>query len=64
MTDPQPIATAPRDGTEILAWSTDMGGWIVVAWDTGKGEFCETWDNVGGLGITVWVPLPPDRERD
>ena len=52
----QPIESAPRDGTRILA--IDQTGYVmIVAWE-GEGFLDETmdypdWDLIG------WQPLPP-----
>jgi hypothetical protein len=53
----QPIATAPKDGTEILAYWRNFKEWAVVRWSEGEQAWIE------GLygrrhGITRWRPLP------
>lgn len=62
MGDWQPIATAPRDGTMILAW-TPQGGVVhdgfmwLMRWDGIKGAWTP-W----ALSVdppTHWQPLPP-----
>lgn len=72
MTEWQDISTAPRDGTEILAFQADgkfhigpedhvgthLPAWAVVSWKDGY------WDGYySGLGPldapTHWMPLPP-----
>lgn len=65
----QPIATAPKDGTEILVWSED--GVQLVSWQgktlakNGKEGWCESgsWQDAQGGYTTVdnpsaWMPLP------
>jgi hypothetical protein len=67
----QPIATAPRDGTEFCAWSKRAGRQI-VNWPPN----CQIgrWDKitdkrwVGGSrrdaeGFTHWIPLPEPPEE-
>ncbi len=69
MTDWRPIETAPKDGTEILGWHTNVyeygepSGPLVIRWDW-------PWDfwaacGVGGYefeqdrtNFTHWMPLP------
>jgi hypothetical protein len=50
----QPIATAPRNGSEILAWD-ELGFCAVVYWDDARVE----WTN-GDIVLqpTHWMPLP------
>ena len=60
----QPIETAPKDGTRILASGTS---YHVVRWRAGITIFGEpdaereTWRTAGGCLPEVWwwVPLPP-----
>lgn len=73
MSDWQPMATAPRDGTTILLWASDAGGPYEMFWNphgtnllvqSGEG----IWElNGGGLtwceerpdgAPTHWMPLP------
>ena len=64
---PQPIATAPTDGTRVLAYWPDTMSWgshgnsaWVESW-FGRGREC--WHSPFELGIdfgpTHWLPLPP-----
>lgn len=50
----QPIATAPRDGTEIL---TFRGGESMAVAVCVSGWWVCT-DGMGLLGVTHWMPLP------
>jgi hypothetical protein len=61
MTRWQPIETAPRDGTEILAWQADESGlhqpsgyYTLVRWDGRGFSDAESY----GSGSTHWMPLP------
>lgn len=65
----QPIATAPKDGTEILGSST-YGDFSVAAWwDGGWVGMCEGSKSIESQGdfetyyhrpyLTQWMPLPP-----
>lgn len=68
MTDIRPIATAPKDGTEILIHNDN--GWFVAAWRTPEdhhGAHFPWWwiDNghgdimaVRGQNPDVWASLP------
>jgi hypothetical protein len=54
----QPIETAPRDGTEVLAWQpTPEGGRVTVAgYDGPDGPW---WDETGlRIAPTHWLPYP------
>ena len=55
-----PMSLAPRDGTQVLAWSGDFREWIIVAWDEKKQDWCETWEGEGDLVCYCWMSLPPD----
>lgn len=64
------IASAPKDGTSILACDARAQDWfLVVAWDddTKNGDF--GWKTSDGLGyhdlsLTHWRPLPPPSVED
>jgi hypothetical protein len=63
MSEWQPIETAPKDGTRILAWfSGEEPEPIVVKWRVGFDRF--PWvesDESGAYGahvVTHWMPLP------
>ena len=49
----QDIATAPKDGTEILGWD---GRQVLVSWDADFKRF----EDRGGFArrVTLWMPLP------
>ena len=56
-----PIATAPRDGTEILVWT---GRAVVAAiWMSRDGDYPTWWPSHAGAlwsaDVTHWLPLPP-----
>jgi len=57
MDDWNPIKTAPKDGTHILAWE---GGYIFsVWWD----ENSQNWKDImwhNPLAPSHWMPLPHD----
>lgn len=60
MNEWQHIESAPKDGTEILAWVPGWyrgkGGSIVLLWLDGK------WTGIGlhrGVNATHWMPIPP-----
>jgi len=69
MTDWQPIETAPKDGTRILAYGkhgldVDEQKWATVVWqDYSKGFVCDpneaTEYDPEVSNITHWMPLPP-----
>lgn len=55
----QDIATAPKDGTQILLWykadGHEMGFWDGRCWDDG-----DFYDNLGSdADFSHWMPLPP-----
>ena len=54
------IATAPKDGTEILGYTEEVGA-LVLYWDSMTGEM-DHWSD--GMSVsywkpTQWMPLPP-----
>jgi hypothetical protein len=71
------IATAPRDGTQILLyflgervigkWSSHYGEWagLNVKWHDGAQTITTMRDGMGNGGPTLWHPLPapPPEER-
>ena len=60
MSEWQPIETAPKDGTEILAWSRREGVFVVF-WYTLMGGWCWTAHDLDGdetMNPTHWMPLP------
>lgn len=62
----QPIETAPKDGTHILAWDRTCIECIFFNKDVGK--WVTTWDcdeSYEFLGMpTHWMPLPPPPESE
>jgi hypothetical protein len=71
MSDWQPIETAPRDGTPILAWGTLHA----VGWNDGEAPSiqiavygyanCDCWyaPAMGGWKPSRWMPIP-DPPKD
>jgi hypothetical protein len=61
----KPIETAPRDGTEVLAYKPRLKSWLPVRWLDAdhpdyEGEFFHhAWDYTPMEGLTHWVPMPP-----
>lgn len=55
----QPIETAPKDGTPVLAW--DEGAVCIVTWVSGDSVDPDGWYDVQRLdpAPTHWQPLPP-----
>jgi len=59
----QPIETAPRDGTEILAWfppnrQAPTGARTIVQWHHGD------WYSPFFIAPTMWQPLPAPPKED
>jgi hypothetical protein len=57
---PQPIDTAPMDGTWILGWLPVVAWWAVLQWDL------DTWlaaDGSWPQSPSHWLPLPPAPEE-
>lgn len=52
----QPIATAPRDGTEILVY--EIGGMYFVRWESGTETWVSTDSGAWIDDATHWQPLP------
>lgn len=61
----QPIETAPKDGTEILAFHKDGKTWHQVKWMPMNNGFMGYWGMIWHTGyrqyhcdFSHWVPLP------
>lgn len=57
----QPIETAPKDGTEFLAWVHTAAGGRVATVQWLDGQWVESYDLAGWMpeyGPTHWRPLP------
>lgn len=64
---PRPIETAPRDGTEILAWCPrqgQRGAWRVVLYNPAVVTGWRTSDWWIAVTPTHWMPLPAGPEVD
>jgi hypothetical protein len=64
MSEWRPIETAPRDGTEVLLYTTAFNGeWIVVqgAYFSSPKQIDDGWETAFGFHgePTHWQPLPP-----
>lgn len=60
--DWQPIATAPKDGTEILIAACG-NSWFVVFWDDEATNKTHCWQTPDGIAYhnelpNLWMPLP------
>lgn len=75
MSEWQPIETAPKDGTRVLAYWPDCYGngsaCAVESWfgPWGKGNADQTWQSPfewadGHNDPTHWMPLPPPPARE
>lgn len=55
----QPISTAPKDGTEFLAWSEAQGFDVVQSFEYEREDGSHAWFN-GDVYVnpTHWMPLP------
>jgi len=70
LTTPQPIETAPKDGTWILLSKTGWSRWLDAYWDEEKTEwYCRYGQNQKAniddqryQGCTHWLPMPPAPE--
>lgn len=57
-----PIATAPRDGTEIMIWDQDVEEWYKAGWSTIDNRFMIYYHSDSHskkVNLTHWRPLPP-----
>lgn len=74
MTDWQPIETAPKDGTAILAWPIWGGGFYspegetqiayVMRWEERKSIWVEaSGEEYMQCSPTHWMPLPPAPKK-
>jgi hypothetical protein len=57
---PQPINTAPTDGTKILAWNG--GEWVMAFFDDcwyGDHHSAKFGNYLGEDTLTHWLPQPP-----
>jgi hypothetical protein len=74
---PQPICTAPRDGTPILVWDGEWNAWVAARWlivcginkglDSGGwyGDHDCSW-RANCLDVRTpqwWLPMPPDPTK-
>lgn len=56
MTDWQPIETAPKDGTEVIAYDD---GVYISHWYVTNPQIFGWWaGDAGGINPTHWMPLP------
>jgi hypothetical protein len=55
----QPIESAPRDGTKILACNVDSG-FVIVVYFRGLHFTDGQWPMIP---VTHWCPLPPPPEK-
>ena len=66
MSDWQPIATAPKDGTRVLLdWTDETGRQVPIQagfWHVRENAWCDTHHPLHGQGAhqqpTHWMPLP------
>jgi hypothetical protein len=64
MSEWQPIETAPKDGSVILAWRKHATIPMIVGFDPSYGEWEDVY-NYNGVHvyhITHWMPLPEPPE--
>ena len=62
----QPIETAPKDGTKILAYDPDRGGSCeILYWGSWKGKGAWQDDEANGYyEPSHWMPLPEPPQQD
>lgn len=56
--DWNPIETAPKDGTKILAWSAFWEKYHLVRWNSDENAWCEGSWCFGSVPDMFWQPLP------
>jgi hypothetical protein len=56
----QPIETAPKDGTDVLAWDGDSVS--LVWWSVGAKKWAWGDFYLDAPAPTHWMPLPPPPE--
>ena len=61
----QPIDTAPKDGREILVWSSRDGTFVAFWYEIRNGWFWTSHDLEGDeeINATFWQPLPPPPDE-
>ena len=52
----QPLATAPKDGTRILAWDDIIGDWVIIRWAVTR--WVNSFDGSENADCTHWQNLP------
>jgi hypothetical protein len=66
---PQPISTAPKDGTPILVWceDDDWNAWVTAKWIDGSwyGDHDCSWkaNNLDVRTPQWWLPMPPEPTK-
>ena len=59
----QPIATAPKDGSDIIAWRRGVGGYpIAVSWYDNEWR---AWEDLSydDSALSHWQPITPPPEK-
>lgn len=60
----QPIETAPKDGTWLIACWTGHRGWMaMVFWDQTRAKWCDVFQGYVAQP-THWMPLPPPPQEN
>lgn len=65
MSEWQPIETAPKDGTEIIACQSGTPEVGLILWDADEACWLEPADEWSGPNWlpTHWMPLPPSPKE-